>query len=183
MSAGYDFSMAVTADDGELWSCGLGTTGELGLGNTHNGVNQFTRVGGVETFGPGGVHMVSCGLYSSLTLSCDNRVWTCGNQVRNEAMDSERVSPLKTPCRFDRSCFGRSPIVLVSVGRDHNMVVTAAGRAYTWSTMKASGEVTALGYETDGTALTMPRELINSEHFKCRVGRWHRERIPRIVAF
>jgi len=63
------------------------------------------------------------------------------------------------------------------------MVVTAAGRAYTWSTMKASGEVTALGYETDGTALTMPRELINSEHFKCRVGRWHRERIPRIVAF
>jgi len=90
MSASYGFSMAVTVDDGELWSCGFGRDGELGLGNIHESVNQFTRVGGAETFGPGGVHMVSCGSDSSLILSCDNRVWTCGDHVRNNGMDAER---------------------------------------------------------------------------------------------
>jgi len=71
----------------------------------------------------------------------------------------------------------------VSAGIDHNIVVTAAGRSYTWAAMRVSDNETGLGYGRNDSPVMMPRELVNSEHFKCRVGRWHRERIPRIVAF
>jgi len=187
MSAGYDFSMAITTGN-VLWSCGEGFGGQLGLSPqlVVANYNTFMRVGGVEKFGIGGVRMVSCGFESSLIVTCSDRVWTCGSHVRfdNTGINVQDGAHLYTPRRFGADYFGRSRIVVASDGRKHHMVVTDAGRMYTWGRDTSEGEATGLGYNTNGTSRWRPSELMNSHYFASnRVGRWHRVSAVRAQSF
>ena len=187
MSAGYNFSMIITAD-GTLGSCGRVLGGQLGLG-PHLDVanyNTFMRVGGVEKFGLGGVRMVSCGCQSSLIVTCNDRVWTCGAHVcfDNTGSNVQDGAHEYTPRRLPADYFGRSRIVVASAGLKHYMVVTDAGRVYTWGCDTVEGQATGLGYSTNGTTQWRPRELINSQCFASnRVGRWHRVSALRALSF
>jgi len=73
---------------------------------------------------------------------------------------------------------------VASAGRKHHMVVTDAGRLYTWGRDTIEGEATGLGYDTNGDTRWQPSELINSQHFASnRIGRWHRISAIRVMAF
>jgi len=130
--------------------------------------------------------MVSCGFELSLIVTCNDRVWTCGSHVRfnNTGINIQNGVHLYTPRRFRAEYFGRSRIVVASAGQKHHMVVTDAGRLYTWVRDTIEGEATGLGYDTNGATRWQPSELINSQHFASNhIGRWHRVSTIRVLAF
>ena len=64
----------ILKNDGTLWSCGLNTNGQLGLGDT-NGRAIFTQV----TDNADDIKQVYCGYYHTFILKNDGTLWGCGN--------------------------------------------------------------------------------------------------------
>ena len=76
-ACGIHFTVAVT-EDGELFACGQGGHGQLGLGAALH-QQQPARAGGPELFGNQRIRLAAAGFCHLAVVAEDGAVYTCGN--------------------------------------------------------------------------------------------------------
>ena len=124
----------VLAEDGALYACGRGDSGQLGI-NTRTDERQLVRVSGAEPHGNSPVVLVAAGMYHWAAALEDGAVLTCGRGSNGQlghgdGGDAPARDKLR-PARLERAVFGGAPVVLVACGDFHTLAVTGAGRVYT----------------------------------------------------
>ena len=182
VAAGYNHTGIVT-EAGDLLMCGGGRFGQLGLGNEADRTTltlvpraefdgeevlmvacglyhtaAVTEVGGVYTFGYGGVGnlghgdeedqlaprrvpaagfngeqvvMVAAGRGHTVALSEAGHVFTWGNGDYGR-LGHDDEEDQRAPRQVEAGRFGGEKVVFVAAGGDHTLAVTAGGRLYTW---------------------------------------------------
>ena len=124
----------VLAEDGALYACGRGDSGQLGI-NTRTDELELVRVSGAEPHGNSPVVLVAAGGHHWAAVLEDGAILTCGSgddgQLgHGDEGDAPGRDKLR-PARLERAVFGGAPVVLVACGYAHTLAVTGAGRVYT----------------------------------------------------
>jgi hypothetical protein len=130
VSAGDYHTMAVGVN-GSLWAWGLGSYGQLGLGDTNKRLVP-TLVGAEEMFGGSKVRTVACGDAHTLAVTEAGELWAWGLGVQGRlGLNDEQRRLMLT--RVDPQHFAHAPICAVAAGESHSAAVTAGGALYyTW---------------------------------------------------
>jgi len=134
-------TMAVTAS-GVLWATGVSMYFALGLGALFQ-CHRFSRVGGHEHFGAGGVRSVACSISHTLIVAQDGSLWVCGNRESNCLGHYPMPYSFHVPVRIDPTCFHHEAIVVASTHLSRCVAVSASGGIYTWGS-EPSGMYTGL---------------------------------------
>ena len=127
-ACGDDFTVAVT-EDGELFACGQGDQGQLGLGAALH-QQQPARAGGPELFANQRIRLAAAGSYHLAVVAEDGAVYTCGEGDRGQ-LGLGDGQPRRRLTRVPQALFAGSRVVMVSCGGVHTMAVTAVGHAWT----------------------------------------------------
>ena len=189
IDAGMDFSQVVT-EDGAMWASGLGTLGQLGLGDRSDR-NVFERVGGPEIFGGFGVRMLSCGFANTLIVTRDDKLWVCGASefaMLGDYGTDDRLVPVAISPEY----FQGKKIVVVGASMMHVAAITEDGRVYTWGMGQHASYGTSpdavhsggLGHganpsnQTEWTPHMIPNALLGNK----RMGHWHHRRQELAIA-
>jgi alpha-tubulin suppressor-like RCC1 family protein len=126
ISAGDSFSV-VTLEDGSMYSWGLNTSGQLGLGDTQNRLTP-TLIPFPE---PVEFTKIACGGHHVLAITKEGHLWVWGRSVSGQLGLGDRV---------DRPVPTRHPIsvglVDIAVGGFHSVALTREGEMFTWGTNK-----------------------------------------------
>ena len=133
--------MAVACGDGhtvivgerglEVFACGRGGSGQLGVGTRHDHRAPALVAGLAQVLGHARIVMVAAGEYHSAASTSEGGVltWGCGEFGRlGHGSGEDAIAPVK----LGRELFGNSPVVMVSCGGYHTMAVTGAGRVFTF---------------------------------------------------
>jgi len=131
MDGGMHYSMIVTTND-NLWGCGMGARGGLGIETTEY-VLVPTWVGGANEFGGYGVRMVACGNGHTLIVTHENKAWSCGSGdsfALGLPEPGENYNRLTLIPNHDD--FRNENIVMAAAGHKHSLVVKESGAVYTW---------------------------------------------------
>ena len=141
--------MGVT-ENGELYSWGDGSDGQLGLGAVRH--QQWpARAGGPEKFGNQRVRLAAAGNRHLAVVAEDGEVYTCGSGSCGQlGLGDEQ--PRRRLTRVPQEVFAGSRVVLVACGGAHTMAVTAAGHAWTCGS-NGNGQL-GVGDETDREVFT-----------------------------
>ncbi|KAH9318333.1 hypothetical protein KI387_020102, partial [Taxus chinensis] len=142
MSAGWSHSAFVSAENGELFTCGDGTFGQLGLGHFES---QYFPCK-VEAFASKHVSMVSCGMRHTLVLLkgiSDSSVFAFGSsrhgQLGARASDQYLNGPNSTrkearyfniPVRVKE--FDIHNVAFICANGHHSSALTENGHLYVW---------------------------------------------------
>jgi hypothetical protein len=130
VSAGDYHTMAVGVN-GSLWAWGMGSYGQLGLGDTNKRLVP-TLVGAEEMFGGSKVRTVACGDAHTLAVTEAGELWAWGLGVKGRLGLNDEQRRL-VPTRVDPQHFAHAPICAVAAGESHSAAVTAGGALYyTW---------------------------------------------------
>ena len=127
-ACGVYFTVAVT-EDGELFACGQGDRGQLGLGAALH-QQQPARAGGPELFANQRIRLAAAGSYHLAVVAEDGAVYTCGRGDYGQ-LGLGDGQPRRRLTRVPQALFAGSRVVMVSCGFWHSMAVTAAGHAWT----------------------------------------------------
>jgi len=144
LAAGRAHTMVLTTC-GEVWGCGAGAAGQIGVGDTADR-HALVRVGGEETFGQSKVHMVACGLYHTMAVTEEGAVWSwgCGGEGRlGHNDDRGRLAPV----RVGQERFGGAKIVTIDGGAVHSAAVSEDGGLFTWGGKETFGVPAGLGHD------------------------------------
>ena len=107
-------------NDGTLWSTGLNSHGQLGLGDSTNR-NVFTQV-------TTDVEQVACGDYHAMILKTDGTIWTCGyNNLGQLGAGNSDSSMAKS---FVKRSFNTTSIKKIDCGAAHSFVLTNDGELW-----------------------------------------------------
>ena len=129
VAAGGAYNMAV-GENGTLWAWGLGSSGQLGLGDTNKRLVP-TLVGAEEVFGGSQVRTVACGYDHTLVVTEEGEMWAWGKGAQGRlGLNDEQVRLV--PTRLDPQHFAHAPISAVAACNNHSAAVTAGGALYTW---------------------------------------------------
>lgn len=121
------YHSAVCTVEGELYSWGANTDGQLGLGDTTD--RSFPHLVAAD-FGGGMVLQVACGGKHSLALSQDGRTWGWGcNSHKQVGLDSAGRLIERPRVINDLSS---TRMVQLSAGGAHSAAVSADGACFTW---------------------------------------------------
>jgi len=128
VACGDAHTLVLTAAS-SVWSCGWGHYGQLGHSDT---VDQLVLTL-VEDQGFRGAHivMVSAGLYHSVALGADGRVWTFGWGHHGQLGHNDEENRL-VPTLLAREALGGAAAVLVAAGGGHTVAVTREGALWVW---------------------------------------------------
>jgi len=166
IGSGHYASMAVTVD-GTLWACGLVPYVDF-LDGDKVYTDQYTRVGGAEVFGEGGVRMVGGDSSQSCIVAKNGSVWCSAPTKRQQLI------------RVDMSSYTNSPIVFGVISYRRTIAVSAEGRLFTWGRGEEIGLVSDnVPGDVPNTPQRLPLALFNGQ----RVGRWYGMPRDVIVAF
>jgi len=127
-ACGVYFTVAVT-EDGELFACGQGDHGQLGLGAVLH-QQQPARAGGPELFANQRIRLAAAGWYHLAVVAEDGAVYTCGRGEEGQ-LGLGDGQPRRRLTRVPQALFAGSRVVMVSCGGWHTMAVTAVGHAWT----------------------------------------------------
>jgi alpha-tubulin suppressor-like RCC1 family protein len=117
--------------DRTVWSMGLNTSGQLGLGTSSYNPNYFvkTNINDVMAISGGGSHV--------LALKFDGTVWGCGNnsfgQLGIGIIDSSRN-------KFTQSITAPFGIVAIDCGLNHSVILDSMGRVFSCG-LNSSGQL------------------------------------------
>eukprot|EP01125_Pyxidicula_operculata_P008154 TRINITY_DN275_c0_g1_i10.p1 TRINITY_DN275_c0_g1~~TRINITY_DN275_c0_g1_i10.p1 ORF type:complete len:731 (+),score=199.22 TRINITY_DN275_c0_g1_i10:36-2228(+) len=141
VSCGQQHTLAL-ADDGKVYSWGLGIFGQLGHGN----VSDKGEPALVDMLSHEKITQVTCGAHHSLALTDDGRVYTWGSSEygqqasKTEHTDwqegefhskGERKHYFAVP-RVIPDAFDNKKVAYISCGSLHSAAVTEDGHSYTW---------------------------------------------------
>ena len=131
ISSPSPFTVIAVTKDGEAYSWGYGTQGQLGLGDDKK-VNTYyaTKIPNLE----GIVDVTTSGQYSTKLLNNKGEVYTTGFYNVNQSGDGKTVTA--TPYKID----GIKNIIDISAGYSHCIALKGDGTAWTWGS-NASGEL------------------------------------------
>jgi alpha-tubulin suppressor-like RCC1 family protein len=193
--AGGCETMLIVTSGGQLWGCGRGSRGQLGLDATQfsctcvNPCECCTptplRIGEHQDFGPRGARMVACGPDHSLMVGHNNAIWSCGSKysaaLGTDTSNATRHQRLFT--RIDPSSFASdSDINCIAAEDKLSVAVTSAGHLYTWG---RNHETLSFGHGYASTVLSqwIPHHVEPACFGRSRIGRWHLTHPDRIIAF
>ena len=131
VSAGGNHSLAVAAD-GTVWSWGLNSSGELGIGGSfifpHDVPTQ------VEPTWPTGtvIVAVAAGQAHSLALTSDGTVWTWGDNSSGQLGNSDGGNDSGVPTKVGNTGPGGHVIARIAAGGFFSLALTNTGAVYTW---------------------------------------------------
>lgn len=136
VDCGDNHSVAV-ANEGEVYTWGVGSWGRLGLGHQ------------ADVSAPSKVEMSEkaldavCGAYHTLVLGTSGKVYGFGwhNQGRIGVGSSDETLTIETPLEIE-ALTSADRIVSIAAGQGGSVAVTAGGKLYTWG----SGSFGALGH-------------------------------------
>ena len=136
VSAGEYHTVAV-GECGAVWSWGVGSTGQLGLGSLFTAPLP-TLVGAEDVFGGSKPHLAVCGSCHTLVVTEAGAVWACG-QGGSGALGLNDSLPRFVPTRIDQKRFAHARVVTLAAGDCHSAAVTHNGALFTWGRGKDHG--------------------------------------------
>ena len=173
LAAGDADTMTVT-EDGAVWACGYGGSGQLGVGDTDDRLTPV-RVGAGPAFGECKVRMVACGAAHTAAVTEEGGLWTGGEGDIGRLGPNDERNRLE-PERVGAGRFGGGKIVTADCGAGHTAAVTEEGALYTWGAESCmhlggfAGRPRARG--PGGQARADPRRTRPPGLGGARVGRW-----------
>jgi alpha-tubulin suppressor-like RCC1 family protein len=129
LAAAGDRHLAVVAEDGAVYTCGVGGNGQLGLGDEQPR-RRLTRVP-QALFAGSRVVMISCGDTHTMAVTAVGHAWTCGSNVFGQLGVGDTADRLGFT-QVDAGQLGGARIVMASCGCYHSVVVSAEGRVFTF---------------------------------------------------
>jgi alpha-tubulin suppressor-like RCC1 family protein len=126
VAAGY-YHAAAIAEDGTVWTWGMGRYGCLGHGHEGN-IHAPTQLH-KGAFGGAAAIMVVCGWRHTMVLTTDSRVWTFGRGREVQLGHHDKRHEM-----FPRLVEGLEDmqIVMMAAGRYHSLAATADGLVFVW---------------------------------------------------
>ena len=130
IAAGYYFSLAVSSD-GRVYSWGFNTVGQLG----NNSTTQSLVPVAVNTSGALAgktITAVAAGMYHSLALSSDGKVFAWGENTGGELGSGTTTRSSVPVAVVDNGALAGKTVVAIAAGAYHSLALTADGMAYVW---------------------------------------------------
>jgi E3 ubiquitin-protein ligase HERC3 len=158
VACGSNHTLAIT-EEGELFSCGRGRHGQLGLGYFHDG-GPMTRCDALRGMR---VINIAAGGQHSVCVTDDGRVWSWGDCRKGQlglgdlrfAVSAGWHTGVPWPCLVESLCEenlasndvlnGSDSVTKVSCGKEHTMFLTQSGKLY----VSGSNRYGALGINSD----------------------------------
>ena len=142
VAAGGLHSLALAAD-GTVWSWGLNSSGQLGVGNT-NTTSARQKVAGLT-----GVIAIAAGRDHSMALKADGTVWTWGDSYSGALGNGQTATDAQVPLQVP----GLSGVTRIAAGDYRSMALLDTGVVKAWgdspigdgSTSTRSSPVTVTG--------------------------------------
>jgi alpha-tubulin suppressor-like RCC1 family protein len=129
LAAAGNRHLAVVAEDGEVYTCGSGSCGQLGLGDEQPR-RRLTRVP-QAVFAGSRVVLVACGGAHTMAVTAAGHAWTCGSNGNGQlGVGDETDREVFT--QVDDGLLRGARIVMAACGARHSVVVSAEGRAWTF---------------------------------------------------
>jgi len=157
VACGHGFTVLVT-EQGDVWACGRGNSGQLGLGDNAHQLLPAS-VGGREVFAGEPLVMMATGRRHTAGVTKDGALWSWGEGYHGQLGHGDRA-PRQRPERLDREMFGGSPAVMVACGGMHTIVLTDVGCV--WSC--GLGDDGRLGHGNQADQLMLA--LVASDQFR-----------------
>ena len=145
VSAGYDHSLAITAD-GAVWSWGEGGYGQLGHGDEQD--EHLPKK--IEALAGQRVIAASGGTKHSLALTADGAVWSFGDGGHGKLGHGNEQRQL-----MPKKIEGLLQVVVVSVQAHHAVAIAADGAVFAWG----KGEHGCLGHGEDPSNQLRPKKI------------------------
>ena len=139
-SAGWSHAAAVQ-QDGTVWTWGLNTSGQLGIGIAGGSRNTPVQVSLFST-----ATAVSCGSAHTAVVLSDGTVWTWGVNTNGQLGINISGGSRNTPVQVTTV----SAATMVSCGGNHTVSLSSAGTVYAWGANN-NGQ---LGINSTSTMLT-----------------------------
>jgi len=134
ISCGTNHTMLLT-DRGSVWTCGDGSWGKLGHGDFRN-YGIFVQVLSTGCTAPmPRMSMVAAGLYHSVALASDGRVFSWGRAVEGRLglypLSNHQYTIQEPRPRLVKSLQNHR-VEMVASGNDHTVVLTVEGVVFSW---------------------------------------------------
>ena len=139
--AGGDQHSIATSTDGEMWSWGDNSAGQLGLGHFVRAVVPTALL--PRILGGHGARMVACGGDHTLFVNTHGELYVCGGSW-NSSLGGLHNVHMASPSAVPLSSFGGEPIAAAAATYGHSAVLTVDGKLYSWGRGLHTHEQTCL---------------------------------------
>jgi len=134
VSCGIHHTMLLT-DRGSVWTCGDGSWGKLGHGDFRN-YGIFSHVLSTACTAPmPRISMIAAGLYHSVALASDGRVFSWGRAVEGRLglypLSNHQYTTKEARPRLVKTLQNHC-VEMVAAGNDHTVVLTVKGVVFSW---------------------------------------------------
>ena len=131
----------IVTDAGDLFMCGYGSDGQLGLGDSNH--RATPTLVGREVFNGEAVLMVSCGMHHTTVVTESGNVYTFGKGEYGQLGHGDEKTKL-VPHQVPSAGFNGERIVMAAAGMYHTVALSEAGNVFTWG----YGMTGCLGHNT-----------------------------------
>jgi len=134
-ACGYYHTVTLT-EEGDVWTCGAGTHGQLGHDNRDH-LLKPQRVGGEEVFGARVIE-VTAGPRHTMAVCQDGTVWSWGGSSEGQLGHGEMGERVITqkPARLEPSVFAHTPVLS---GLLRNYKTCTCSRVWSHGALKSCG--------------------------------------------
>jgi alpha-tubulin suppressor-like RCC1 family protein len=145
LAAGDEHSFATDAD-GNMWSWGDNSAGQLGLG--HFAPVRVPTALRAHCLGGHGARTVACGGDHTLFVSTAGQLYVCGGSW-NSSLGGLHNVHMASPSAVPRNSFGGEHVAAAAATYGHSAVLTAGGKLYGWGRGLLTHEQVRLHQRTD----------------------------------
>ena len=147
----------ILKNDGSIYSCGLNSNGELGLGNT-TAKTSFTKV---TTNINNDVKQIACGMYYTFILKNDGSVWSCGYNYNGQLGIGTSGSSANKTSFTQVTTNINNDVKQIACGNDHTVILKNDGSVWGCG-LNTSGQL-GLGIITNKSTFTQVTTNINND--------------------
>ena len=140
VAAGLRYSLLVT-ENADLYVFGINDNNQILLKNNEIPVSSQVlprRLDNEKVFGGAEITMVAAGPSHGACVTRDGCVWTWGSDNEGQLGIGRRFPDSTGAEKLTMAQFGNSPAIMVTCGRAHTMVLTAAGRVWAFGATRNS---------------------------------------------
>ena len=129
MAACGFFHTAAVTESGELWTWGLGFSGQLGQRDRESKLSPGKVEIGKDAHCK--VTVAAAGRGHTVVVTENGDVWSCGGNFWGQLGTGDRERRM-SPTRIPKSMFEGAVVLMIACGADHSVATTSAGRVWTW---------------------------------------------------